>query len=98
MMTTEAEIEQQRLYPLDMSCRTCRCQRRWHYQTYAGDAGCTREIGTINPVLCACTGFMATEAPGLIEIHQAEMIKRLFRAAVARQDAIDGAKYRATLL
>lgn len=82
---------------LESTCQTCHCQRRWHYQTYAGDAGCTRPIGTINPVPCACTGFMMTEAPELIEIHQAEMSKRIFRAAVAHQDAKDGAKYRATL-
>lgn len=82
---------------LESTCCTCHCQRRWHYQTYAGDAGCTRSIGTINPVPCACTGFMRTEAPDLIQIHQSEMSKRIFRAAVARQDAQDGAKYRATL-
>jgi hypothetical protein len=82
---------------LESTCQTCRCQRRWHYQTYAGDAGCTRKIGTINPIPCACTGFMMTEAPSLIKIHQHEMSKRLFRAAVARQDAVDGAKYRKSL-
>jgi hypothetical protein len=76
---------------LESTCQTCRCQRRWHYQTYAGDAG------TINPIPCACTGFMMTEAPSLIKIHQHEMSKRLFRAAVARQDAVDGAKYRKSL-
>jgi hypothetical protein len=40
---------------------------------------------------------MMTEAPSLIKIHQHEMSKRLFRAAVARQDAVDGAKYRKSL-
>ena len=82
-------------YPLDMTCGTCRCDRRWHYQTYAGDAGCTREIGITNPIPCACTGFMATVAADLVTIHQSEMSKRIFRASAARQDAIDAAKYRA---
>lgn len=82
---------------LETTCGTCRCRRRWHYQTYAGDAGCTREIGMANPVPCACTGFMQTEAPDLRKIHEEQMAARIWRAAVRRQDAIDGAKYRATL-
>lgn len=80
---------------LESVCCTCHCERRWHYQTYAGDAGCTREIGTTNPVPCACTGFMRTEAPELVEIHQREMGRRVFRGAVNRQNARDAAKYHA---
>lgn len=86
------------LYPLDMTCGTCHCERRWHFKTYGGDsAGCTRKIGTVNPILCPCIGFMATEAESLREAHLAELGRATFRAVVARQDAKYSARYRAAL-
>lgn len=85
-------------YPLDMTCGTCHCDRRWHFKTYDGQTvGCTRKIGMSHPLPCHCTGFMATESKALRDAYEAEKGRMLFRAASARQDAKDGPKYRATL-
>ena len=84
--------------PLDMTCGTCRCDRRWHFKTYDGiRAGCTRKIGYEAQVPCPCGGFMATESKELRGHHEKVMGRRIFRMAVERQNTIDGAKYRATL-
>jgi hypothetical protein len=79
-------------------CGTCHCDRRWHFTTYDGQiVGCTRKIGMSLPLPCHCTGFMLTESESLRAAYEAEKGRLLFRAAVARQDHIDGAKYRASL-
>lgn len=93
-----ADMNEKDLYPDDMSCGTCHCMRGWHFRTYRGDKfGCDRNIGMTNPVRCPCTGFMATESAALRAAYEAEMGRLLFRAAVARQNAKDGAKYRSAL-
>lgn len=85
-------------YPLDMTCGTCHCDRRWHFKTHDGQtAGCVRKIGISNPIPCHCLGFMATESPALRSAYEAEHGRLLFRAALSRQNAVDGPKYRATL-